>query len=151
MKAFFRAAALSAGLLTSLGANAGPSDDTLYAAFQNQLPTLDRYYSGGREGYLMGLLVGDALVYRNPNTLQFEPLLATSWKQVDTLIYEFELREGVKFHNGDPFTAADVVYTMDFLTNRRARSSTPTSCHGWREPKRSLRTRSGSTRRRRCR
>ncbi|WP_126424868.1 ABC transporter substrate-binding protein [Brevibacillus marinus] len=41
------------------------------------------------------------------------PDLATSWKQLDATTWEFKLREGVKFHNGDPFTAADVKYTLE--------------------------------------
>lgn len=125
MKKIFRAAIASACMLGATGVNAGPADDTLYAAFQNQLPTLDRYYSGGREGYLMGLLASDALVYRNPETLEFEPLLATKWTQVDELTYDFDLREGVKFHNGDDFTAADVVYTMKFLTDPQSKIFNP--------------------------
>jgi len=41
------------------------------------------------------------------------PGLATSWKLVDDATWEFELREGVRFHNGEPFTARDVAYTID--------------------------------------
>ncbi|WP_411346021.1 ABC transporter substrate-binding protein [Paenibacillus sp. WLX1005] len=41
------------------------------------------------------------------------PVLATSWEQTDDTTWRFKLREGVKFHNGDPFTAADVKYTIE--------------------------------------
>lgn len=113
--------ALAAGLCMQFGtaglAEASKENDTLTAAFQFQLPTFDRYYAGGREGFLLGLLSYDALVYRNPETLEFEPLLATAWRQADELTLEFDLRQGVKFHNGDDFTAADVVYTIDFVSN----------------------------------
>jgi len=41
------------------------------------------------------------------------PCLAESWKESpDGLVYEFKLREGLKFHNGDPFTAADVKFSF---------------------------------------
>src|SRR5437667_2411318 len=41
------------------------------------------------------------------------PSLATSWKESpDGLTYEFKLREGLKFHNGDPFTAEDVKFSF---------------------------------------
>jgi peptide/nickel transport system substrate-binding protein len=57
--------------------------------------------------------VHDALVKPMPggdNT----PSLAESWTQSkDGLIYEFVLRKGVKFHNGDPVTAEDVKFTFD--------------------------------------
>ncbi|MBU6497339.1 MAG: ABC transporter substrate-binding protein [Rhodospirillales bacterium] len=41
------------------------------------------------------------------------PRLALSWKLVDNTVWEFHLRPGVKFHNGEDFTAADVAYTID--------------------------------------
>ena len=41
------------------------------------------------------------------------PLLAETFEQVDPTTYKFTLRKGVKFHNGDPFTAADVLYTIE--------------------------------------
>jgi peptide/nickel transport system substrate-binding protein len=44
--------------------------------------------------------------------LTFHPSLATAWKHVGPLTWEFELREGVTFHDGTPFTAADVVFSL---------------------------------------
>ncbi len=41
------------------------------------------------------------------------PQLATSWKLVDDLTWEFTLRKGVTFHNGEPFDASAVKFTMD--------------------------------------
>lgn len=41
------------------------------------------------------------------------PQLAASWELVDDTSWRFRLRRGVRFHNGDPFTAADVQYTLD--------------------------------------
>lgn len=39
--------------------------------------------------------------------------LATSWTRIDDTTWEFELREGVKFHDGSDLTAEDVVFTID--------------------------------------
>src|SRR6188508_2772484 len=51
----------------------------------------------------------DALVKPMPGQ-RMAPSLAESWTESpDKLSYEFKLRRGVKFHNGDPFTADDVV------------------------------------------
>lgn len=41
------------------------------------------------------------------------PVLATSWEQVDDTTWRFKLRNDVKFHNGDPFTAADVKFSLE--------------------------------------
>src|SRR5215467_3915092 len=50
----------------------------------------------------------DALVKPMPGNLM-TPSLAESWTvSADQKVYEFKLREGLKFHNGDPFTAEDV-------------------------------------------
>lgn len=51
------------------------------------------------------------LVHRLPD-LSLEPDLATSWEQVDDTTWRFSLREGVTFHNGNPFNADDVVYSF---------------------------------------
>ena len=54
----------------------------------------------------------DALVKPMPGTLM-APGLAESWTvSADQRVYEFKLREGVKFHNGDPFTAEDVKFSF---------------------------------------
>lgn len=45
------------------------------------------------------------------------PGLATSWKAIDDLTWEFKLRKGVKFHDGTPFMADDVIFTMDRAVN----------------------------------
>lgn len=45
------------------------------------------------------------------------PALATSWEKKDDKTWQFKLREGVKFHNGDPFTAADVKFTLERVAN----------------------------------
>ena len=54
----------------------------------------------------------DALVKPMPGTLM-SPSLAESWTaSPDQRRYEFKLREGLKFHNGDPFTAEDVKFSF---------------------------------------
>ncbi|HEV8441070.1 MAG TPA: ABC transporter substrate-binding protein [Methylomirabilota bacterium] len=54
----------------------------------------------------------DALVKPMPGN-NMAPSLAESWKESpDGLVYEFKLREGLRFHNGDPFTAEDVKWSF---------------------------------------
>ncbi len=58
--------------------------------------------------------VYDYLVDVNENN-NIVPRLAKSWTQPDNLTYVFALEDGVTFHDGSPFTAADVVWTFDRL------------------------------------
>ncbi len=43
----------------------------------------------------------------------FVPLLAESWRSIDDRSWEFKLRKGVKFHNGEPFTATSVKFSLE--------------------------------------
>jgi len=57
--------------------------------------------------------IHDALVKPMPGNLM-APSLAESWTvSADQKVYEFKLREGLKFHNGDPFTAEDVKFSFN--------------------------------------
>jgi peptide/nickel transport system substrate-binding protein len=54
----------------------------------------------------------DPLVRRNKD-LALEPALAVKWGQIDPMHWFFDLRQGVKFSDGTPFTADDVVFSMN--------------------------------------
>lgn len=53
----------------------------------------------------------DRLLMRDGN-MELQPGLATAWEMIDEYTWEFTLRQGVTFHNGAPFTAADVEFTI---------------------------------------
>jgi len=56
--------------------------------------------------------------------LALTPVLATSWTPNATAdVWTFKIRQGVKFHNGAPLTAADVVYTYKLQTNPKGSSN----------------------------
>ena len=55
--------------------------------------------------------VYEALVGRNKD-MSLKPLLATKWSQTSPTVWRFELRKGVKFHDGTPFDADDVVFSF---------------------------------------
>ena len=54
----------------------------------------------------------DSLISRS-DTLEISPNLAESWEQIDADTWQFKLREGVTFHNGEPFNAESVKFTLE--------------------------------------
>jgi len=66
---------------------------------------------------------GEYLAISN-SSLQLVPVLAESWSaNADSSVWTFKLRSGVKFHNGAPFTADDVVYTYKLQTDPKGSSN----------------------------
>src|SRR6266852_8603551 len=63
--------------------------------------------------FLFYFMIHDALVKPLPGQ-PMAPCLAESWSaSADGLSYEFVLRKGVRFHNGEPVTADDVKFSFD--------------------------------------
>ena len=110
------AMAAAAGVWSS-PAVAGKADDTLNWATDREIAVIDPYYNNTRELVVMGHLGWDALLFRNLDTGEFEPLLATGIEWIDNVTLELELREGVTFHDGSSFGSEDVVYTVNHVVN----------------------------------
>ncbi|MGY4509513.1 ABC transporter substrate-binding protein [Bradyrhizobium sp. USDA 3650] len=96
---------------------AGKADDTLRVAYDQAPESVDPFFNNVRIGVIIGQHVWDTLVYRDPDTGEYKGQLATAWRQIDDRTLEFDLRQGVKFHNGEEFDADDVVYTLNFISN----------------------------------
>ncbi len=65
----------------------------------------------------------ETLLKRNNETLELEPLLAESWTvSEDKLKYTFKLRKGIKWHDGEPFTAEDVVFSYKSIMDPKVDS-----------------------------
>src|SRR5262245_56402446 len=108
---------LCAAALSVSPALAGKRDDTLRVASNVVPESFDSYFNATREGVVLARHIWSYLIYRNTKTGEHEGELATSWKWIDDKTLEVDLRRGVKFHNGDAFTADDVVYTLNFIAN----------------------------------
>ena len=119
------AGVLLGAMLGGTQANAQKSADTMRIISRNAVTNVDPYYNQLREGLVIAHQAFDTLVYRDPETFAPEPLLATAWKIVDDTTIEFALRHGVTFHNGDAFTADDVVYTLNLVSAPDSKISTP--------------------------
>ena len=94
---------------------------TLRWSSQGDIATMDPY--AHTESFTSNVQhhVYDPLVRRN-RKLEIEPALATSWKIVSPDRWRFTLRPGVVFHNGNPFTADDVVASVTRLLDPGARA-----------------------------
>src|SRR3989475_10270959 len=71
----------------------------------------------------------DRLLDRDPKTLKPKPMLATGWKVVNDTTWEFALRQGVKFHNGEPFTAQSVKATFEYTLDPATKSHYNTAAY----------------------
>lgn len=112
MKRSLLVAALAAALALPAAAQ------TLRWASAGDPQTMDPYSQNENLTNNINHQVYEFLVERD-KSLGFVPGLATEWKQTGPLQWRFKLRPGVKFHDGKPFTADDVVFSF-----KRAREKT---------------------------
>jgi peptide/nickel transport system substrate-binding protein len=78
----------------------------------SDIPTLDIHSQNNALGNGVHAAIYDSLVYYNSQTFKPEPQLATAWRDISPTQVRFTLRSGVKFSDGTPFTADDVVYSI---------------------------------------
>ena len=72
-------------------------------------------HEAGQEVNSPGLRnIFEVLVARDPETNELVPELATSWSQIDDTTWEFELRQGVSYHDGSPFNAEAAAYVINY-------------------------------------
>jgi len=83
---------------------------------QSPVTSMDPHYHNLSPNNSLLLHVYEPLVLRDPN-MKLKPGLAVSWRAIDDLTWEFKLRRNVKFHDGTPFTAEDVVATYKRVPN----------------------------------
>src|SRR5262249_23003539 len=84
----------------------------LVIAQAGDISRLDPHLSTGSNDIRVTFNVFDNLTARYPDGKLY-PGLATEWKTTAPTTYQFKLRPGVRFHNGDPFTAADVKFSLE--------------------------------------
>lgn len=114
-RTFLGTTAAAAAVSLARTARADKASDTLRVTWRDAVPDVDPYRNSLRTGLIVAHEAWDTLVYRDPKTFKIVPALATSWQWKDPKTLDFTLRDGVKFHNGDPFSADDVVYTFDTI------------------------------------
>ena len=113
---------LTVAALAALPAAAqAQAKDTLTVALVSHAPTLDPHMHFERVGILVNINMFDSLLHRNTK-LEFEPSIATSWKALSDTQWEFKIRKGVRFHNGEVMTPADVKYSFDRVIDQTKKS-----------------------------
>jgi peptide/nickel transport system substrate-binding protein len=113
---------VGAGLVLFLRPSSGPAPGAtvpqrpVVAALRAEPRSFNRLVAGDRSTAMLALLMHARLVQLNHRTQEIEPALATRWTQAaDGRTYTLELRQGVTFSDGAPFTADDVVFTFQAL------------------------------------
>jgi len=110
----------SAAIVLALGTSApglAQSEDTLTWSAGSAVGNLD--IVANLEGTSRRLLKGNVgeglakLVTTGDGELSWEPLLATSWEQLDPQRWRFKIRQGVTFSDGTPLTVEDVAFTVN--------------------------------------
>ncbi|MFN7104902.1 MAG: ABC transporter substrate-binding protein, partial [Pseudorhizobium sp.] len=74
--------------------------------------SIDPQFSRTGNNQMTSTMIFGRLVEFDAN-LQVSPGLAESWQNIDPTTWEIKLRGGVTFHDGSPFTADDVIFSLD--------------------------------------
>lgn len=102
-------------LMPGLNALAQSSPTTVTIALTDDPPSGDPHKTRGANGGHLLFNLYDGLVALSGDMMEITPALATSWEKVNDQAWRFTLREGVRFHNGEPFNAEAVKYSIERL------------------------------------
>jgi peptide/nickel transport system substrate-binding protein len=125
------AAALGvAGAMPQLAPGAAQAQTTqkkeLIVAQGGDIARFDPHFSTSSNDIRWSFNLFDNLTSRHPDGKLY-PGLATEWKLEGQSTYRFKLREGVKFHNGDPFTSADAKFSIERTYDPAAKTMVATA------------------------
>ena len=112
-------AAAAVAALAPRVARAQGRKPTLTIALPSTPETIDPHqFRSVLSGSIINLM-GEGLLTRDPYTMELRPLLAESWRNVNPTTWEFKLRRGVKFHNGEDFNADCVKFTIERIVKSK--------------------------------
>ncbi|MBM3598359.1 MAG: peptide ABC transporter [Alphaproteobacteria bacterium] len=109
-------AALGALVLLTSAPAFGQTKDTLSVDLPGQPATLDPHIQWDTDSYTVYRNIFDNLVTRDPSG-KIVPQIATAWKYQSDTVIDFTIRTDVKFHDGSPLTAEDVVFSVRRITD----------------------------------
>ncbi|MDC0432782.1 ABC transporter substrate-binding protein, partial [bacterium] len=108
---------LMAALFGISAAYAGKENDTLVWVTKFEPPTYNYYDQTLREGVILSRHIWDSLYWRDLETGEFKPHLATKMEYSNPTTIDITLRKDIVFHNGEKFDADDVVFTINEIIN----------------------------------
>jgi peptide/nickel transport system substrate-binding protein len=98
--------------------DAGAGGSTLRIVLAQEPSTLEPCESSlTGTGMVVRSNITEPLIERDPTTGELRPLLSTGWRQNSPTSWTFDIRSGVTFQNGLPFTAEDAAFTIDRAVN----------------------------------
>jgi len=103
------------GVAIALAAASGPEPDVLRVAyFSKDVPSIDPLSPAfDPDSYAVVTQIFDSLVFLDLEG-RIRPGLATAWRRLSDTSWEFTLRRGVRFHNGEPFDSRAVKFTYEY-------------------------------------
>ena len=101
----------------ALPAHADKASGVLRLAADQPVSSISYYYDPSPDTVFESEAVYDSLVSYDVKTGTIQPLLAKTWRRIDPQTLEFDLRDDVTWQDGAKFTAADVAYTLNFLSD----------------------------------
>lgn len=103
-------------LLASAAPAAAQTRDTLSVDLPADAATLDPHVQWDTDSYAIYRNIFDNLLTRDAEG-KIVPQIATAWRYVSDTVIDFDIRTGVKFHDGKPLTPEDVVFSVKRITN----------------------------------
>jgi Bacterial extracellular solute-binding proteins, family 5 Middle len=112
MKRFQAIAAAITILFAALATKPAGAENVLRWASATEPLTFDPHSANTGPTNAANLQVHEPLVDFN-SRYEIEPALAVAWKLISPTTWQFDLRRGVRFHDGTPFTSEDVVFSLN--------------------------------------
>jgi peptide/nickel transport system substrate-binding protein len=109
---------VASGCTVANSRHGGYDLNTLRIVLPEEPPTLEPCESSlTSTGVVVRSNITEPLIERDPASGDLQPLLSTGWRQTSPTEWTFDIRKGVTFSNGAPFTATDAAFSIDRAVN----------------------------------
>lgn len=115
-------AACATAPVSGSASKSGSTDASLTADLASYPASLDPGLQYDTDSYSVYRNIFDQLLHRDPKSNKIVPWLATTWKQSGPTTWVFTLRDGVKFSDGTPLTAADAAFSIQRILDPKLAS-----------------------------